>query len=98
MAKLRKFDIVITAYPTVSGEFADESKIKKKKKKVQDDSVEEWDDEPSTKRKKNAHGKLFQVALKRIILDEGHTIKNSKARISRAACALNAYARWVCTA
>lgn len=100
LEKLRNFDVVITAYPTLSGELADDSKGKGKgKSKAKKGSGDEDDDwlEPASKKKKKANGKLLQVAWKRVVLDEGHTIKNPKARVSKAACALNAYSRWVCT-
>ncbi|ORY75046.1 SNF2 family N-terminal domain-domain-containing protein [Leucosporidium creatinivorum] len=100
LSKLRKFDVVITAYPTLSGELADDSKGKGKSKAKKGDGEDDdclLDDEPASKRKKKSNGKLMQVAWKRVVLDEGHIIKNPKAKVSKAACALNAYSRWVCT-
>ncbi|CAA7259081.1 unnamed protein product [Cyclocybe aegerita] len=49
---------------------------------------------PSKKKKKNERN-LFEVAWKRIILDEGHSIRNPKTKMAKAVVALNASRRWV---
>ena len=38
---------------------------------------------------------LFSVNWRRIVLDEGHNIRNPKAKMSQAACALMAESRWI---
>ncbi|EXJ83871.1 hypothetical protein A1O1_07499 [Capronia coronata CBS 617.96] len=40
---------------------------------------------------------LFSVTWRRIVLDEGHQIRNPKAKMAQAACALVAQSRWVLT-
>ncbi|KIX09936.1 uncharacterized protein Z518_01017 [Rhinocladiella mackenziei CBS 650.93] len=40
---------------------------------------------------------LFSVTWRRIVLDEGHQIRNPKAKMSQAACALVAKSRWILT-
>ena len=40
---------------------------------------------------------LFSTSWRRIILDEGHQIRNPKAKMAQAACALQADARWILT-
>ena len=40
---------------------------------------------------------LFSCTWRRIVLDEGHQIRNSKAKLSIAACSLKAQSRWVLT-
>lgn len=40
---------------------------------------------------------LYSFEWRRIVLDEGHQIRNPKAKMSRAACALMAQSRWVLT-
>ncbi|KAK5554493.1 hypothetical protein LTR46_007691 [Exophiala xenobiotica] len=40
---------------------------------------------------------LFSVTWRRIVLDEGHQIRNPKAKMSLAACTLEAKSRWVLT-
>lgn len=44
-----------------------------------------------------SNGCLFQVKWKRIILDEGHVIRNHKAKQSEAICKLPGKFRWVLT-
>lgn len=43
------------------------------------------------------NGCLFQVRWKRIVLDEGHVIRNHKSKQSEAVCKLSAKYRWVLT-
>jgi SWI/SNF-related matrix-associated actin-dependent regulator of chromatin subfamily A3 len=40
---------------------------------------------------------LFSITWRRIVLDEGHQIRNPKAKITIAACSLKASSRWVLT-
>lgn len=44
-----------------------------------------------------AKGLLSQTSWRRVILDEGHVIRNARTRTAVAACALKAEARWVLT-
>ncbi|KAK4165276.1 putative SWI/SNF-related matrix-associated actin-dependent regulator of chromatin subfamily A member 3-like 1 [Cladorrhinum sp. PSN259] len=44
-----------------------------------------------------AGGPLSKVEWRRIVLDEGHTIRNAKTKAAEAACALTAQSRWVLT-
>lgn len=48
----------------------------------------------AAKKKKGAGG-VMSVKWKRVILDEGHNIKNVKTKTAQAACALEAERRWV---
>ncbi|GLB37536.1 putative HIRAN [Lyophyllum shimeji] len=77
--QLAKFDVVITTYQTVAGEYADSAR-----------------DGP-VKKKKRAERTLFDVQWKRVILDEGHTIRNSKTKMAKAVFGLSAQRRWVLT-
>ncbi|KAF9470596.1 hypothetical protein BDN70DRAFT_888939 [Pholiota conissans] len=79
--ELQKFDVVITTYQTVVGEH---------------DGGSTGVAEPSQKKKKGLKT-LFEVPWKRIILDEGHTIRNPKTKMAKAVVALNASRRWVLT-
>ncbi|KAG6813556.1 hypothetical protein H0H92_009948 [Tricholoma furcatifolium] len=76
--ELMKYDVVITTYQTVAGEFAEAAT-----------------DQP--RKKKKTQRSLFDVSWKRVILDEGHTIRNPKTKMARAVCGLNAQRRWVLT-
>ena len=40
-------------------------------------------------------GHLSGIKWRRVVLDEGHTIRNAKTRAAEAACQLNAQSRWV---
>ena len=42
-------------------------------------------------------GALSKVKWRRVVLDEGHTIRNAKTKAAEAACKLNAQSRWVLT-
>lgn len=42
-------------------------------------------------------GTLRRVSWRRVILDEGHTIRNPDSMAALAACKLRAKSRWVCT-
>ncbi|KJK80181.1 hypothetical protein H634G_04420 [Metarhizium anisopliae BRIP 53293] len=37
------------------------------------------------------------IQWKRVVLDEGHTIRNARTKVALAACAINAKSRWVLT-
>jgi SNF2 family DNA or RNA helicase len=67
--ELRKYDVVITTYGTLSSDFKESGE----------------------------KTGLFGLHWHRIILDEAHTIKNSKAKISKAAAGLEADFRWCLT-
>lgn len=40
---------------------------------------------------------LFSLTWRRVVLDEGHNIRNPKAKMARAVCSLQADSRWVLT-
>ncbi|KAG6819869.1 hypothetical protein H0H93_007803 [Arthromyces matolae] len=49
-------------------------------------------------RKKRSLGRsLYHISWKRVILDEGHTIRNPRTKMAKAVCGLNAQRRWVLT-
>ncbi|KAL1411453.1 hypothetical protein Q8F55_002409 [Vanrija albida] len=81
---LSKYDIVLTTYQTIAAEMpAPESST------------------PSGKGKKakttSASGPLLKVKWKRVVADEGHVMKNTKAKMTQAFGDLQAERRWVCT-
>ncbi|KAG1751540.1 SNF2 family N-terminal domain-containing protein [Suillus paluster] len=77
--QLLQYDVVITTYQTVAGEA--------------DVSASVVGDGPS-KKKKKVERALFAVKWKRVILDEGHTIRNPKTKMAKAVCKLTAQRRW----
>jgi SWI/SNF-related matrix-associated actin-dependent regulator of chromatin subfamily A3 len=83
-AQLKTYDVVITTYQTVTGEHtASDSRG--------------LDGEPTQKKKKKSDGGLFNMKWKRVILDEGHQIRNPRTKMAQAVCALTAQRRWVLT-
>ncbi|KAG2015673.1 DNA repair protein RAD5, variant 2 [Coprinopsis cinerea AmutBmut pab1-1] len=74
---LKKYDVVITTYQTITGEHAESAPTS------------------GTKRKKVGERALFEISWKRIILDEGHVIRNPKTKMARAVVGLTADRRWV---
>lgn len=46
---------------------------------------------------KDSRGPLFSSSWRRVILDEGHNIRNVRAKCALAACELKAESRWVLT-
>ncbi len=46
---------------------------------------------------KSGSSALFSVKWRRVVLDEGHTIRNARTKAATAAFNLNAQSRWVVT-
>ncbi|KAG8213634.1 snf2 family protein [Butyriboletus roseoflavus] len=82
--QLMQYDVVITTYQVVSGD-ADSSTVTQH-------GIEGGG--PAKKKKKSGKG-LFGVKWKRIILDEGHNIRNPRTKMAMAVCMLTAERRWV---
>ncbi|KAI6157534.1 SNF2 family N-terminal domain-containing protein [Pisolithus tinctorius] len=80
--ELTKYDVVITTYQTV---------VVEAEPSVFTDSRLGG----HVKKKKKTETGLFDVKWKRIILDEGHNIRNAKTKMARAVCRLTAQRRWV---
>lgn len=85
--QLRKYDVVITTYQTLAIErVQDEEGPPTKKAKTS-----------ATSAKPKEDGPLFHLRWRRVVFDEGHVVKNPKAKMSRACAALKAERRWVLT-
>lgn len=52
---------------------------------------------PTMASDRNSKGPLFSASWRRVILDEGHIIRNAKTQTALAACELKAESRWVLT-
>ncbi|KAK0225975.1 SNF2 family N-terminal domain-containing protein [Armillaria fumosa] len=50
-----------------------------------------------SKKKRKLEKSLFEVQWKRIVLDEGHSIRNPKTKMAKAVCGLSGDRRWVLT-
>lgn len=80
--ELAKHEVVITTYQTVVGE-------------VDPNILTDGHPGGRTKKKRKVETGLFDVKWKRIILDEGHSIRNAKTKTAKAVCKLTAQRRWV---
>lgn len=81
---LRNCDVVITTYQTLANEYIvdkDGELVRKKAKKPKKDQ-------------KLENGTLYKVKWRRIVLDEGHIIRNRKTQAFKAAKAIYAERRW----
>lgn len=52
---------------------------------------------PTMASDRNSKGPIFSSSWRRVILDEGHIIRNAKTQTALAACELKAESRWVLT-
>lgn len=99
--QLRKYDVVITTYQTVvkeknaSGSVRVDGEPSKKKKKTEGVLFKiNWKVRFSYLHKPF---ELKWLQSQRIILDEGHSIRNPRTQMAKAVCALEAQRRWVLT-
>ncbi|KAF9518340.1 hypothetical protein BS47DRAFT_1389234 [Hydnum rufescens UP504] len=88
MKDVRKFDIVITTYTTLCGDFP------KKKKKKNDDFLVGEDDEDDWDK---PTGPLGRTAWHRVVLDEAQIIRNRNTRGSVCVALLDSETRWCLT-
>ncbi|KAL0578764.1 hypothetical protein V5O48_003262 [Marasmius crinis-equi] len=92
--ELKKYDVVFTTYQTVTSEHDAEDGRATKKKKIDRTLFDmRWKVGPEV------HVDLTELKhlLQRVILDEGHQIRNPKTKMAKAVCALEAQRRWVLT-
>ena len=79
--KLEEYDVVLTTYQTVVSDHSGGSKI----------VVE------GTSKRKKTESTLLNIPWKRVIIDEGHQIRNPATKAAVAVSALAAERRWVLT-
>lgn len=98
--QLKSYDVVITTYQTVTGEHADagkmntEDELAKKKKKISKGLFDvPW--KVNILMSTSLTSCWSYLTSQRIILDEGHQIRNARTKMAQAVCALNAQRRWV---
>jgi SWI/SNF-related matrix-associated actin-dependent regulator of chromatin subfamily A3 len=79
--ELEKYDVVLTTYQTVVSDHGGGSKVAL---------------EGSSKRRKT-ESTLMNIPWKRVIIDEGHQIRNPSTKVAIAVSALTAERRWALT-
>lgn len=79
---LEQYDVVLTTYATLSSEYSND-----------DDGQ---NSQPRKKRKTTSHG-LLNCKFWRVVLDEGHQIRNPRTKVFKAVKVLDARYRWVLT-
>lgn len=88
MAELRKYDVIITSYGTLTNEYP----IRR-----HGNNLSQADKDREERRLERHKGILFRVKFLRLILDEAHTIKNPAANVSVACCNLESFRQWCLT-
>ncbi|TEB16783.1 hypothetical protein FA13DRAFT_1650493 [Coprinellus micaceus] len=78
-AELQSYDLVITTYHTLAGEYGGPQES----------------GGASRSKKKKVEGVLMDIPWKRVVLDEGHIVRNPKTKIAQAVYALTADKRWI---
>ncbi|XP_053407442.1 transcription termination factor 2-like isoform X2 [Mercenaria mercenaria] len=101
--KLASHDVVITTYNIIAKEVELDENDKNGEQPVKDDNdvedkgkSEGEENKVEDKPRRNMPN-VMRIAWERIILDEGHNIKNHKSLQSRAVCRLRAGFRWALT-
>ncbi|KAG8783789.1 hypothetical protein FRC12_019356 [Ceratobasidium sp. 428] len=105
VGEVKKYDIIITTFQTLTNEFpADDEELKKrskkKKKAKRDDDgfiISDSEDDKKRNKKSNGYGPLATTAWYRVVLDEAQNIRNRATRSSRAMAMLDSEYRWALT-
>ncbi|TNY23571.1 SNF2 family N-terminal domain-containing protein [Rhodotorula diobovata] len=97
--QLREHDVIITTYQTIATELDGGSNSRKGSRAPEDrklgDYEQDADEPPAKKQKKQGESTLHSIKWRRVVLDEGHLIKNPKAKMTRACTQLKAERRWI---
>lgn len=96
--ELMRYDIVITTYATCASDYIDPSETNEdENKQSSDDDINDGNtgNSLSVSDTNNQTSPLYLITWHRIILDEGHIIRERRTRQSRACCALHGSRRWV---
>ncbi|PWY94320.1 SNF2 family helicase [Aspergillus sclerotioniger CBS 115572] len=88
VGSLERYDVIITTYDEVRRSYP---RIKVPDNAMSDDKIKEWWDESY----ETEVGPLHQIKFHRIILDEGHIIKNHLSSVSIAVRALTGHYKWI---
>ncbi|KAI0298566.1 SNF2 family N-terminal domain-containing protein [Russula brevipes] len=96
--ELQKYDVVVTTYQTVAGEHSGSDEVAGKRRKKASGSL--FGSSGRCPFSPPAHWQRSVSVLtrsQRIVLDEGHNIRNSRTKMAQSVCALIAQRRWVLT-
>ncbi|GAA6050321.1 hypothetical protein JCM3770_002961 [Rhodotorula araucariae] len=95
--QLREHDVVITTYQTIAAEVDGGSDSRKSSRAPEEPRLGDYDTEepPPKKQKKPKESTLHSIKWRRVVLDEGHLIKNRKAKMTHACLQLKAERRWI---
>ncbi|KAG9074526.1 hypothetical protein FS749_013920, partial [Ceratobasidium sp. UAMH 11750] len=105
-AEVKKYDIIITTFQTLTNEFpADDEELKKrtkqKKKRAKRDEdgfiISDSEDDKRRNKKTNGRGPLASTEWYRVVLDEAQNIRNRATRSSRMMALLDSEYRWALT-
>jgi SWI/SNF-related matrix-associated actin-dependent regulator of chromatin subfamily A3 len=96
--ELQNYDVVVTTYQTVVGEHNtfDEAAGKRRKKDTGNLFGVPWKVSFCSS-SSVATAELVLTRSQRVVLDEGHNIRNPKTKMAQSVCALSAQRRWVLT-
>ncbi|XP_013392990.1 transcription termination factor 2 isoform X2 [Lingula anatina] len=89
--RLAKADIVLTTYSIVSREVGIPEDMKNDKAAQESAVVDDKIEDPTKQ------SNLLRIGWERLILDEGHNIKNHKSLTAMSVCRLRAGSRWALT-
>ncbi|EUC62614.1 SNF2 family amino-terminal protein [Rhizoctonia solani AG-3 Rhs1AP] len=107
-AEVKKYDIIITTFQTLTNEFPSDEidlrkkKSEKKKKKSKQGTldhfiVDDSSDEGTSKKKASGYGPLAATKWYRVVIDEAQNIRNRSTRSSRVMAMLDSEYRWALT-
>ncbi|KAL8286684.1 hypothetical protein RQP46_004212 [Phenoliferia psychrophenolica] len=94
--ELARYDVVLTTYHTLAGEWPDEEGAMKKSKKGKKKAGSPESEEDDFVTLKKA-GPLYNVSWYRVVLDEAQNIRNRSTKISRSVSHIDALYRWCLT-
>ncbi|CAE6440516.1 unnamed protein product [Rhizoctonia solani] len=106
--EVKKYDIIITTFQTLTNEFPSDEidmrkkKAEKKKKKSKQGTldhfiVDDSSDEATAKKKASGYGPLAATKWYRVVIDEAQNIRNRSTRSSRVMSMLDSEYRWALT-
>lgn len=94
-SSLKKFDIILTTFGTLSAESG--LKTKNQRKQARDRRREQGSDYESEDEVPNKKGPLFRTKWFRVTIDEAHQIRNRQTKTAKSVLALDCLHPWIFT-